>query len=87
MPNCPRCEKPVYFAERVTSIGKDWHRPCLRCENDACKKTLAAGGHSEKTRKKVVPQILFFSSVYSILSSLLQLSSTTVSYVHPLSFI
>ncbi|VDM80229.1 unnamed protein product [Strongylus vulgaris] len=47
MPNCPRCDKPVYFAERVTSIGKDWHRPCLRCENEACKKTLAAGGHSE----------------------------------------
>ncbi|KAK6040835.1 LIM domain protein [Cooperia oncophora] len=47
MPNCPRCNKPVYFAERVTSIGKDWHRPCLRCENEACKKTLAAGSHSE----------------------------------------
>ena len=32
MPNCPRCSKPVYFAERVTSLGKDWHRPCLKCE-------------------------------------------------------
>ncbi|VDO04864.1 unnamed protein product [Haemonchus placei] len=51
MPNCPRCNKPVYFAERVTSIGKDWHRPCLRCENEACKKTLAAGSHSERDGK------------------------------------
>ncbi|EFO90004.1 hypothetical protein CRE_31620 [Caenorhabditis remanei] len=51
MPNCPRCQKPVYFAERVTSIGFDWHRPCLRCENEACKKTLAAGSHSEREGK------------------------------------
>lgn len=46
MPKCPKCEKEVYFgklhspfenfieisAEKVTSLGKDWHRPCLRCE-------------------------------------------------------
>ncbi|XP_010212759.1 PREDICTED: cysteine-rich protein 1, partial [Tinamus guttatus] len=24
--------------EKVTSLGKDWHRPCLRCEK--CNKTL-----------------------------------------------
>ncbi|KAG1972363.1 cysteine-rich protein [Pimephales promelas] len=42
---CPRCNKKVYFAEKVTSLGKDWHRPCLRCER--CKKTLAAGSHAE----------------------------------------
>ncbi|VDM38700.1 unnamed protein product [Toxocara canis] len=65
MPNCPRCQKPVYFgmssvydhsqrsistsfvAERVQSLGKDWHRPCLRCANDKCNKTLAPGSHSE----------------------------------------
>ncbi|ETN68599.1 LIM domain protein [Necator americanus] len=41
----------LFTAERVTSIGKDWHRPCLRCENEACKKTLAAGGHSERDGK------------------------------------
>ncbi|PAV77821.1 hypothetical protein WR25_19961 [Diploscapter pachys] len=51
MPNCPRCEKPVYFAERVTSLGKDWHRPCLRCENSACNKVLTAGGHCEHDGK------------------------------------
>ncbi|TKS86934.1 Cysteine-rich protein 1 [Collichthys lucidus] len=33
-------------AERVTSLGKDWHRPCLKCEK--CKKTLSAGSHAEK---------------------------------------
>ncbi|XP_051052672.1 cysteine-rich protein 2 isoform X1 [Phodopus roborovskii] len=42
---CPRCNKRVYFAEKVTSLGKDWHRPCLRCER--CNKTLTPGGHAE----------------------------------------
>ncbi|KAL7888669.1 hypothetical protein AOLI_G00036430 [Acnodon oligacanthus] len=42
---CPRCSKTVYFAEKVTSLGKDWHRPCLRCER--CSKTLAPGSHAE----------------------------------------
>uniref|UniRef100_A0A4W3JKB7 Cysteine-rich protein 2-like n=1 Tax=Callorhinchus milii TaxID=7868 RepID=A0A4W3JKB7_CALMI len=42
---CPRCGKKVYFAEKVTSLGKDWHRPCLRCER--CNKTLNPGGHAE----------------------------------------
>ena len=34
-----------FSAEKVTSLGKDWHRPCLRCEK--CKKTLSSGGHAE----------------------------------------
>ncbi|XP_053470164.1 cysteine-rich protein 2-like isoform X1 [Ictalurus furcatus] len=42
---CPRCNKTVYFAEKVMSLGKYWHRPCLRCER--CSKTLAPGGHAE----------------------------------------
>lgn len=33
------------LAEKVTSLGKDWHRPCLRCER--CGKTLTPGGHAE----------------------------------------
>ncbi|CAH8429827.1 unnamed protein product [Dicrocoelium dendriticum] len=45
MPKCPSCQKEVYFAERVTSLGKDWHRPCLKCAR--CSKTLAPGSHSE----------------------------------------
>lgn len=32
-------------AEKVSSLGKNWHRPCLRCER--CGKTLAAGSHAE----------------------------------------
>ncbi|KAK2855910.1 hypothetical protein Q5P01_004645 [Channa striata] len=24
---CPRCNKTVYFAEKVSSLGKNWHRP------------------------------------------------------------
>ncbi|XP_066552839.1 cysteine-rich protein 3 [Amia ocellicauda] len=42
---CPRCEKPVFFAEKVSSLGKNWHRFCLKCER--CNKTLSAGGHAE----------------------------------------
>uniref|UniRef100_W5NEY6 Cysteine rich protein 3 n=1 Tax=Lepisosteus oculatus TaxID=7918 RepID=W5NEY6_LEPOC len=42
---CPRCEKPVFFAEKVSSLGKNWHRFCLKCER--CDKTLSAGGHAE----------------------------------------
>uniref|UniRef100_A0A8B9M4V6 LIM zinc-binding domain-containing protein n=1 Tax=Accipiter nisus TaxID=211598 RepID=A0A8B9M4V6_9AVES len=49
MPKCPRCQKEVYFAEKVTSLGKDWHRPCLRCEK--CNKTLTSGGHAEHDGK------------------------------------
>jgi len=49
MPNCPKCEKPVYFAERKSSLGKDWHGSCLRCER--CNKTLTCGGHAEHEGK------------------------------------
>ncbi|XP_053316006.1 cysteine-rich protein 3 [Spea bombifrons] len=42
---CPGCGKVVYFAEKVTSLGRNWHRPCLRCQR--CNKTLTAGGHAE----------------------------------------
>uniref|UniRef100_A0A0N4ZHT1 Cysteine-rich protein 1 n=1 Tax=Parastrongyloides trichosuri TaxID=131310 RepID=A0A0N4ZHT1_PARTI len=47
MVNCPACNKPVYFGERVSSLGKDWHRPCLRCHNENCRKVLTAGSHLE----------------------------------------
>uniref|UniRef100_A0A8C9WEV5 Cysteine-rich protein 3 n=1 Tax=Scleropages formosus TaxID=113540 RepID=A0A8C9WEV5_SCLFO len=39
---------PVFFqhtAEKVMSLGRNWHRPCLRCER--CRKTLTPGGHAE----------------------------------------
>ncbi|KAF7704870.1 hypothetical protein HF521_021942 [Silurus meridionalis] len=42
---CLRCEKPVYFAEKVSSLGKNWHRFCLKCER--CNKILSPGGHAE----------------------------------------
>ncbi|XP_065911520.1 ras association domain-containing protein 4-like isoform X2 [Dysidea avara] len=45
MPNCPKCGKPVYFAERKCSLGYDWHPNCLRCES--CNKLLHPGKHSE----------------------------------------
>lgn len=37
--------RSLFPAEKVTSLGKDWHRPCLRCER--CGKTLTPGGHAE----------------------------------------
>jgi len=45
MPKCPRCQKEVYFAEKKTSMGKDWHAACLKCAK--CNKTLTPGSHSE----------------------------------------
>ncbi|XP_078061774.1 cysteine-rich protein 3-like [Mustelus asterias] len=47
--HCPGCGKVVYFAEKVTSLGRNWHRPCLRCER--CRKTLIAGNHAEHEGK------------------------------------
>ncbi|XP_010845508.1 PREDICTED: uncharacterized protein LOC104993803 [Bison bison bison] len=41
LPSCP--------AEKVSSLGKDWHRFCLRCEH--CSKTLTPGGHAEHDGK------------------------------------
>uniref|UniRef100_A0A6I8SFM6 Cysteine-rich protein 1 (intestinal) n=2 Tax=Xenopus tropicalis TaxID=8364 RepID=A0A6I8SFM6_XENTR len=39
----------VCFAEKVSSLGKDWHRPCLKCEK--CSKTLTPGSHAEHDGK------------------------------------
>lgn len=36
-------------AERKTSLGKDWHSACLRCEK--CNRTLVPGGHAEHEGK------------------------------------
>nr|XP_025034306.1 cysteine-rich protein 2 [Pelodiscus sinensis] len=46
---CPRCGKRVYFGKKAPSLGKDWHRPCLKCEK--CNKTLSSGGHAEHDGK------------------------------------
>ena len=40
---CPTCNKTVYFAERIRSIGKDWHRMCLKCNQ--CGKVLGSYIH------------------------------------------
>lgn len=36
---------PCGAAEKVSSLGKDWHKLCLKC--DRCNKLLNAGGHAE----------------------------------------
>ncbi|GFR71726.1 Ras association domain-containing protein 1 [Elysia marginata] len=43
--NCARCGKPVYFAERKTSLGREWHPSCLKCIE--CGKVLSPGQHAE----------------------------------------
>ncbi|CAK9297716.1 unnamed protein product [Gordionus sp. m RMFG-2023] len=45
MTKCPRCTKEVYFAEKKSSLGKDWHPLCLKC--DKCNKLLTPGNHAE----------------------------------------
>ncbi|XP_062984572.1 cysteine-rich protein 1-like [Elgaria multicarinata webbii] len=42
---CPVCGKPVYFAERKRSLGKDYHPLCLKCYH--CKRQLSSGQHAE----------------------------------------
>jgi hypothetical protein len=41
------CPDPFHLptAEKVSSLGKDWHKFCLKCER--CNKTLTPGGHAE----------------------------------------
>lgn len=48
-PNC--CFVCVLSAEKVTSLGKDWHRPCLRCAK--CNKTLSSGSHAEVRKHRL----------------------------------
>lgn len=31
------------------SLGRNWHRPCLRCQR--CRKTLTAGSHAEVSKE------------------------------------
>uniref|UniRef100_A0A8C9H463 Cysteine-rich protein 1 n=1 Tax=Piliocolobus tephrosceles TaxID=591936 RepID=A0A8C9H463_9PRIM len=53
-------KKPeVYFAERVTSQGKDWHWPCLKCEK--CGKTLTSKGHLEHEGKLYCNHLCYFA--------------------------
>ncbi|CAL1543399.1 unnamed protein product [Lymnaea stagnalis] len=42
---CAGCGRPVYFAERKTSLGMEWHPSCLKCNE--CGKVLSPGQHAE----------------------------------------
>ncbi|XP_009583879.1 PREDICTED: cysteine-rich protein 2-like, partial [Fulmarus glacialis] len=44
-----RAGKRDETAEKVSSLGKDWHKFCLKCER--CNKTLTPGGHAEHDGK------------------------------------
>uniref|UniRef100_A0A672R5L1 Cysteine rich protein 3 n=1 Tax=Sinocyclocheilus grahami TaxID=75366 RepID=A0A672R5L1_SINGR len=43
--NCSCCVKAAFQPEKVSSLGKNWHRFCLKCER--CSKILSPGGHAE----------------------------------------
>ncbi|KAH3765217.1 cysteine-rich protein 2 [Pelomyxa schiedti] len=46
MSKCPTCGKTVYFAERFSALGKDYHKLCFKCVS--CKKQLELGKFSER---------------------------------------
>ena len=49
----------LLLAERVSSLGKDWHRGCLKCTK--CKKTLTPGGHAQVINKYIdITSITFY---------------------------
>eukprot|EP01089_Gocevia_fonbrunei_P021193 TRINITY_DN8124_c0_g3_i1.p1 TRINITY_DN8124_c0_g3~~TRINITY_DN8124_c0_g3_i1.p1 ORF type:complete len:106 (-),score=19.06 TRINITY_DN8124_c0_g3_i1:68-385(-) len=54
---CPTCSKTVYFAERITAIGNDYHKLCFKCTQ--CKKRLEPGKLSEHNAQ------LYCNSCYS----------------------
>ncbi|VDI07013.1 Hypothetical predicted protein [Mytilus galloprovincialis] len=35
---CPRCDRPVYFAEEILALSQKWHKLCFKCGN--CNKLL-----------------------------------------------
>lgn len=28
---CPRCDRPVYFAEEILALSQKWHKLCFKC--------------------------------------------------------
>ena len=38
---CPRCGRSVGFAEKVSALGKAWHKTCFTCSE--CKRGLDSG--------------------------------------------
>lgn len=52
----PRCQKSVYFAEKVIGPGGDWHKKCLACKE--CKKGLDSTTLADKDGE--VCYILFY---------------------------
>lgn len=49
-------------AEKVSSLGKDWHKFCLKCER--CNKTLNPGGHAEVRHGGELKNLPFCSVFY-----------------------
>eukprot|EP01099_Mayorella_cantabrigiensis_P002025 TRINITY_DN1882_c0_g1_i1.p1 TRINITY_DN1882_c0_g1~~TRINITY_DN1882_c0_g1_i1.p1 ORF type:complete len:549 (-),score=84.03 TRINITY_DN1882_c0_g1_i1:111-1757(-) len=45
-PKCPVCGKAVYFNEKITAIGKDFHKTCFKCQE--CSKVLRGGEYTER---------------------------------------
>lgn len=73
-PDC--CFLCVLPAEKVTSLGKDWHRPCLRCAK--CKKTLTPGSHAEVRKHHLSAPGHYFMLRYVMASRLRKRRRDTV---------
>ncbi|KAI8873378.1 hypothetical protein GQ42DRAFT_142255 [Ramicandelaber brevisporus] len=43
---CPRCQKVVYHAEKVSSCGRTWHKHCLKCTD--CNKGMTPGNVTDR---------------------------------------
>uniref|UniRef100_A0A146UB53 Cysteine and glycine-rich protein 1 n=1 Tax=Fundulus heteroclitus TaxID=8078 RepID=A0A146UB53_FUNHE len=55
--HCPRCDKPVFFAEEMNVAGKKWHKTCYKC--GLCKRSL------ESTTLAVFESNIFCKHCYS----------------------
>lgn len=45
---CPRCDKRVYFAEKMIAANCSFHKACLRCVMPKCGKSLDSTNLSER---------------------------------------
>ena len=53
-PICPTCGKAVMFTERLTALGKVYHKLCFKCVN--CGVIIGGGDYCDHNNKPLCPQ-------------------------------